>query len=158
MPFNQKRFRSFRCPDQWHQPLLDTSLTSHPRCLADYENAEFTQKEGFSPYYRSGRSRVPTAPLQAGKTLEERAEDERWREGRSRMDGEALPWSEANPNQKPAPGGRRRRTAQPVEGSAGAFHFKPALWSLLAEAACVHAHTAHTRISAAQSKLRGASL
>lgn len=52
-------------------------------------------------------------------------------------------WSETKPKQSPAPGARRRRTAQPVEGSAGAPHFKPALGFLLAEAVCAHTHNAH---------------
>lgn len=36
-------------------------------------------------------------------------------------------WSETNPKPSPVP----RRTAQPIKGSAGASHFKPALWFLL---------------------------
>lgn len=55
-------------------------------------------------------------------------------------------WSETNPNQSAAPGARRRRVAQPAEGSAGVFHFKPALWFLVVEALqlCVYTHATPT--------------
>lgn len=58
-------------------------------------------------------------------------------------------WSETNPKQSAAPGARCRRMPQPVEGSAGAFHFKPALWFLVVEALrlCVYVHTTPTRAS-----------
>lgn len=52
---------------------------------------------------------MPAGPLQASKTLEEKAEGEQGRAGRSRRDGETLPssaWSETSPGQGAEPRGQ----------------------------------------------------
>jgi len=156
MPFNNKTFRFYRCPDPLpvpqggtvpHPPSVAPALLTSPlrKCRPHAEGRFFLTIDPGGPP-------CPWPPCKPAKP---------WKKGQKMSDGEKAEaggmeglypgstWPETKPHQSPSPGARPRRTAQPAEGSAAAFHFKPALGFLLAEAQrlCVYMHTTPTHAS-----------